>query len=864
MLAGYDTPRHLTTISAAGAITEIKTDLWGNRLSITDPDAGKIISTYTKFNELETQTDANGNKTSYKYDQLGRVTQKKFTANDNSSQTIDYIYDYLDRNNQQKGKLYQINIDGVSAEVFYYDHLGRLSQHKKKVDGTFYTQSHTYNANGQLQLIRYPDNFKVTYTYTSTGKLDEIRNSDNNTLIYKVNSRNKYNQPTKCTYGNEVVTEYDYNPYGLLTRINTGKKNYSFFHGGGGEAKGLIGGGAEPGYWVDSTILNYRYAYNDKGLMSSRSERVIKRFETFQYDNLDRLTKATSGVYMQIFSYANNGNIDNNSTLGTYRYGTNMKPPKPHAVTEIDLIHPSVMAANTCAVTYNSFNQPTQITEGDYELNLFYNANQQRNKTMRYKNGALENTHYYFNKYFEIDIDSTQVKRYYNYVYGDNGVVALNLISSTYVLDTIGGGMVNDSIWWPNDRGMVLTDSTYFIHTDHLGSYCALTNANKKVVQRNDFDPWGNIRYVYVTVMDSLISVDDSISIGEPYRGRIPLNFTLTNRGFTGHEHYPYFKIINMNGRLYDPVIGRFFSPDNFVQSYDHTQSFNRYTYARNCPLMYTDPSGQWEYNWYVESNFWMPIGDNGVNYTQYVNIMNGYGANEGTYAFSGPATNLSSTWKMDAFGAIYFSISCWDHTAFGAGHWYSTSSLSGVYSPGYYYGDNIYTLPNYNIEHYNSSDYTPFASGRVEYSPINVEDFIFIGQFFKGLYFGAKALVERMVATSVEGGVAEATAIAAAATTTAKEVGKYSVYQGFDAANKVGYVGITSRTPAIRFAEHAASNTARSTLRYRVVDGATSLTKTQARILEQNLINQHGLENLLNLRNSIDPKYWWLYDIKP
>jgi len=38
-------------------------------------------------------------------------------------------------------------------------------------------------------------------------------------------------------------------------------------------------------------------------------------------------------------------------------------------------------------------------------------------------------------------------------------------------------------------------------------------------------------------------------------------------RGFTGHEHYADLGIINMNGRLYDPVIARFFSPDNFVQA---------------------------------------------------------------------------------------------------------------------------------------------------------------------------------------------------------------------------------------------------------------------------------------------------------
>jgi RHS repeat-associated protein len=74
---------------------------------------------------------------------------------------------------------------------------------------------------------------------------------------------------------------------------------------------------------------------------------------------------------------------------------------------------------------------------------------------------------------------------------------------------------------------------------------------------------------------------------------RPTINFALTHRGFTGHEHYPQFKIINMNGRLYDPVIARFFSPDKYVANSSFTQDFNRYTYARNNPLLYRDPSGE-------------------------------------------------------------------------------------------------------------------------------------------------------------------------------------------------------------------------------------------------------------------------------
>jgi len=54
----------------------------------------------------------------------------------------------------------------------------------------------------------------------------------------------------------------------------------------------------------------------------------------------------------------------------------------------------------------------------------------------------------------------------------------------------------------------------------------------------------------------------------------------------------PEFGLINMNGRLYDPVLGRMLSPDNYVQMPDNTQNFNRYSYVLNNPLKYTDPSG--------------------------------------------------------------------------------------------------------------------------------------------------------------------------------------------------------------------------------------------------------------------------------
>ena len=65
------------------------------------------------------------------------------------------------------------------------------------------------------------------------------------------------------------------------------------------------------------------------------------------------------------------------------------------------------------------------------------------------------------------------------------------------------------------------------------------------------------------------------------------------HRGYTGHEMLPEFGLINMNGRLYDPYLARFLSPDNYVQMPDFSQSFNRYSYCLNNPLKYVDPDGE-------------------------------------------------------------------------------------------------------------------------------------------------------------------------------------------------------------------------------------------------------------------------------
>ena len=67
----------------------------------------------------------------------------------------------------------------------------------------------------------------------------------------------------------------------------------------------------------------------------------------------------------------------------------------------------------------------------------------------------------------------------------------------------------------------------------------------------------------------------------------------IVNRGYTMHQHLGSFGLINMNGRVYDPAVGMFLSPDPYVQAPDNWLNYNRYSYCLNNPLMYTDPTGE-------------------------------------------------------------------------------------------------------------------------------------------------------------------------------------------------------------------------------------------------------------------------------
>lgn len=119
------------------------------------------------------------------------------------------------------------------------------------------------------------------------------------------------------------------------------------------------------------------------------------------------------------------------------------------------------------------------------------------------------------------------------------------------------------------------TQEIFYPILDRQGSIIAILNSDNEFVESRSYDAWGKLR-------NPLDWTNKDVS-----------NLSVTNRGYTFHEHLLDAGLINMNGRLYDPAIARMLSPDNYVQNRANPQNFNRYSYVLNNPMKYTDPSGE-------------------------------------------------------------------------------------------------------------------------------------------------------------------------------------------------------------------------------------------------------------------------------
>ncbi len=205
-------------------------------------------------------------------------------------------------------------------------------------------------------------------------------------------------------------------------------------------------------------------------------------------------------------------------------------------------------------ISYSSYNLPTLINSGSNSSAISYGAYRNRYKQVAQSAEGTETTIYVAGLVEKVTRGG--LVEYRHLIAGGQRVAAIHTRRS-------GGTPASDTV---------------YVHTDHLGSPELFTNSSGGVAVRPSFGAYGERRDG--SDWDGPVSAADLDKIADTIR-----------HGFTGHEHLDAVGLIHMNGRVYDPLAGRFLGVDPIVHV-GNGQSPNGYSYVWNNPLTFVDPSG--------------------------------------------------------------------------------------------------------------------------------------------------------------------------------------------------------------------------------------------------------------------------------
>lgn len=544
----YDLNGHLIT----------STDALGNSVTFKYDVNGKCTETAGPRTTIRVEYDKLGNRTKLEDPDLGTIEYEYNSFGELTSQTDSYgettfEYDQGGRLLQEcrpdftythtydtewKGALSSSSCSNGTSHTYSYDGYGRVTGEQEVINGETFSTSYTYNNINKVDVITYPSGFQVKNNYTANGYLQSVTSNDSNHKAYwTAGAVNARGQLESEELGNGVTVTNQYNLMGAMASTSA------------------------------PNLFNKTFTYDLKNNLLSRTDEIRSLTENFEYDALDRLVKVSSNATQeQVINYDEAGNIIYKTGVGniSYEEGTNRISEISHGLPVWDNIK------------YTSFNKITSVTRDHsnkvYVINtnlyLLYGPDKCRKLQRIYKfqrrrfcgrphgnfTKDLETKYYVGNLYEKIVTDADI--REINYIFADGKTVALFETSEE------------------ND------DRTLYLHHDHLGSVMAFSNENGQIEEELSYDAWGRRRSP--STWEPLAFSDDDTSDYD--------------QGFTGHEHIDLFDMVNMDGRMYDPVVGRFLSPDPYIQMPDFTQSLNRYAYCINNPLSLTDPTG---YNWF-------------------------------------------------------------------------------------------------------------------------------------------------------------------------------------------------------------------------------------------------------------------------
>jgi RHS repeat-associated protein len=564
VLYEYDNWNNLSkTTDAMGNSIVTTYDLLGRKTRQVDPDLGTWDYVINNLGQVTSQKDAKLQNTVFTYDLLGRLTSRE-----EADLTSSWYYEKNAAGvacSMGVGKLCEATASNGYFRRLTYDSLGRKSLQTSHID-TDYLTDWTYDTAGRLSTETFPaavpgNRLRLNYNYSPLGWLANVTNNATGVAYWTRNAENSDGDITAETFGNGLIGTRSYDPVsGRIAGIK-------------------LGTAATPG-----SVQDQSYHFDILGRMDSRQDNTtgIGASETFGYDRLNRLSTVSFvapgvGSQSSTVTYDAIGNILTKTGVGTYAYPL-ARSARPHAVSGVTgtvngVSNPAytyddngnMLTGGARNFTWTSFNMPATLTKiaqagspGAGTSTFLYGAEHQRVKQTWSGAGKTITTTYVDGGNFEKEVDSaTGLTAAKHYVVADGRVVAIHTSNSN------------------------ATEDVRYLSSDHLGSTTVVTAASGTVMERQAFDPWGDRR----TATGSQAGASDPTNSIQP---------TGTSRGFTGHEHLDQgnMGLVHTNGRIYDPTLGRFLSPDPFVQSADFTQSYNRYSYIWNSPLNGVDPTG--------------------------------------------------------------------------------------------------------------------------------------------------------------------------------------------------------------------------------------------------------------------------------
>ncbi|WP_301068596.1 RHS repeat-associated core domain-containing protein [uncultured Duncaniella sp.] len=531
---GYDSQGNLTLSSDDSGDVTYNLAADGQPSSVVSPGGIYIWLRYDRFRRHERTEDSGYGVIRYEYDSWGNVSKRTC-----GGKATAYGYDGLNR-----------LVKTVTPEfttTYSYDGYNRPVSVSSD-NGT--SLDITYDAYGReaSRLERGTDGvwLRRDITYVD-GNIRSIEYATQSGL--RLTERHIYSQGTLAEGWVDAALAYRLDAEdsdGLPIRIQIGgvSREYSYSHGL--PAKRLA--------WRENgdCIQDLRYGFDAAtSCLTGREDRLHGLSEEFTYDNLSRLV--SDGA--EEFSYNPWGNVTGRSGVGAFEYGI---PNRPHAITGIVPSGDNI-PLHTQEISYTSFSRPQLIKEGEFTASFTYNGDYDRVRMSVMKGEDCVLDRHYLGGCYERDAtDSGNSEKLY--LFGDYYDAPL-----VYVTQNGEGELCH-------------------ILRDYLGSVTHVLDADGNILQEKTYGAWGTPRDPE-TLEPTGGSQDDEQGL---YLGR----------GFTGHEHLPWFGLINMNARLYDPLTCRFLSPDPQVQMPDFTQGLNRFSYALNNPFMYVDQDG--EFLWYI------------------------------------------------------------------------------------------------------------------------------------------------------------------------------------------------------------------------------------------------------------------------